>query len=75
MTVQPGKEKTRGGSCPCVHIPYRGGKEDRVRPFSVVPTEKKKGNGHNLQCRIFHLNIREKCFTVKMVEDWNLVVQ
>ncbi|KAK4831128.1 hypothetical protein QYF61_015431 [Mycteria americana] len=72
VTVQPGKEKARG-SCPCVQIPDGGGKE--ARPFSVVPIEKTRGNGHKLKYRKLHLNVREKYFTVRMVEDLNPVVQ
>jgi len=39
-----------------------GCKEDRVRVFAVVPSDKTKGNGHKLQHRRFPLNIRKHFF-------------
>jgi len=33
-------------------------KEDRARLFSVVPHDGRKGNGHTVKHRRFHVNIR-----------------
>ncbi|KAK4830783.1 hypothetical protein QYF61_013616 [Mycteria americana] len=38
--------------------PVGGNEEDGGRPFSVVPTEMRRGNGHKLKHRQFYLNIR-----------------
>lgn len=36
-----------------IHV-YGGGKEDRARLFSVVPSDGTRGNRHNLKYRKFH---------------------
>jgi len=47
-----------------------GWKEDRARLFSVVPSARTGGSGHNLKRRRFRLNIRKHVFTVRMTEHW-----
>lgn len=47
-----------------------GGKEDeRARLFSVVPTDRTRGNGHKL--KTVKLNTRKHFFTVRVTEHWN----
>lgn len=48
----------------------RGGKEDRPRLFSVMPSDRIRGNEHTLKYGTFPLNIRKHYFTVKVTKHW-----
>lgn len=45
--------------------------EDGTGLFSVVPSDRKRGNEHKLKHWMFWLNMKGNFFTVRVTEHWN----
>jgi len=65
------KRRLRGDLINAFKYLNTGCQEDGARHFSVVPSDRTRGNGHKLKHRKYHLNMRKNFFPLRVMEPWN----
>jgi len=65
------EERLRGDLINSYKYLKGGCQEDGARFFTVVPSDRTRGNGHKWKHSKFHLNTRKNFFTLRETEHWN----
>jgi len=64
------KRRLRGDLLNASKYLQGGCQEDGARHFSVVPSDRTRGNGHKLKHRKFRVNMRKNFFALRVTEHW-----